>query len=106
MKAFSLNLSGRQGYFLSKTQVITSSGQYATATGVDTVRISGNVTNQTVTTFRLINPAGGGGAGGPVTVETDSIQPAGAMPEITAPSVIQGNPPAIVHPVTYTNQDR
>jgi hypothetical protein len=40
------------------SQSVTSNGQYAVVTSVDTVRIPGNVTNQTVATFRYIDPKG------------------------------------------------
>jgi hypothetical protein len=40
------------------SQSITSNGQMAVVTSVDTVRISGDVTNQAVTKFRYIDPSG------------------------------------------------
>ncbi|MDR0700467.1 MAG: hypothetical protein LBG28_14810 [Tannerella sp.] len=66
-------------------QYITSNGQYAVATSVDTVRISGVVDNMAVTTYRYINPTEVNIIRGLVTVE--SVQPANATLEITAPVV-------------------
>jgi hypothetical protein len=65
-------------------QYITSNGQYAIATGVDTVWTAGDVTDQAITTFRLMNPTEVM-MSGHVIVEAGSIQPAGATLEITAP---------------------
>jgi hypothetical protein len=77
-------------------QYITSNGQYAVVTSVDTVRISGDVTNQTVATFRFINPSGqminyidsdtGGTQGlNEISVEVTTVKPNGATLSITSP---------------------
>ncbi|MDR2384668.1 MAG: hypothetical protein LBD80_03245 [Tannerella sp.] len=82
-------------------QYITSNGQYAIATSVDTVWISGDVTDQAVTTFRYINPTEVA-IGGQVTVEDGTVQPANATLEITAPVTVYTDRSVVF--ISATNQ--
>jgi hypothetical protein len=73
-------------------QYISSNGQYAIATSVDMIRISGDVDSMAVTTFRYINPTKVTIAPGRVIVDTLSIQPTGATLQITSPVVNEQTP--------------
>jgi hypothetical protein len=79
-------------------QYITSNGQYAIATSVDTIRISGKVEDQATTTFRMINPTEVG-ISGDVTV--DSVYPPNATLYITWLNGI-GSQGALIHPIAPT----
>jgi hypothetical protein len=73
------------------SQFITSNGQYAIVTSVDTIKITGNVSNETVATFRYINPTGIAltSIDNSITVDSGSIRPVGATLSITStPSTI------------------
>jgi hypothetical protein len=81
-------------------QYITSNGQYAVATSVDTVRISGKVEDQAVTTYRIINPTEVGRIG---SVTVDSVYPPGAKLEITWPNRVNPQTGQIEsHPIAET----
>ncbi|MDR2384887.1 MAG: hypothetical protein LBD80_04380 [Tannerella sp.] len=75
-------------YVNDNSRSITSNGQYAVVTNVDTVWLTGDVTDQTVATYRYINPTGT-----PLTILTDTIyvrpsylnKPSGATLTITSP---------------------
>jgi hypothetical protein len=69
------------------SQAITSNGQYAIVTSVDTVRITGDLSTPTVVaTFRYIDSTGIlDVTENSVSVEAGSIQPSGATLSVTAP---------------------
>ncbi|MDR1224857.1 MAG: hypothetical protein LBL07_18565 [Tannerella sp.] len=68
------------------SQSITSNGQYAVVTSVDTVKLTTDVTDQTVATFRSIDPTGGGLNIDDNSISVEDIQPGGAALTITSPS--------------------
>jgi hypothetical protein len=75
------------------SQSVTSNGQYAIVTSVDTVKITGDMTTATtVATFKYINPTGISLSGieNSVGVESASIRPtgSGATLNITSPLMI------------------
>jgi hypothetical protein len=77
-------------YINDGSQSITSNGQMAVVTSVDTVWISGDVTEQVVTKFKFIDPPGvtinpDVRSTDTVFVESGSIQPNGAKLIITSP---------------------
>jgi hypothetical protein len=80
------------------SQSVTSNGQYAVVTNVDTVRIAGDITSpQTVATFRYINPTEVELSTTIVTdtiyVEPGSVKPSGATLAITEPlPALNGKP--------------
>jgi hypothetical protein len=84
-------------------QYITANGQYAIATSVDTVWISGDVEDKAVTTYRVIiakemTGASWMGVGGGVKVE--SVYPSNAKLEITAPISVNPQTNEITHPMS------
>lgn len=80
------------------SQSITSNGQYAIVTSVDTVKLTGDVTNQTVATFRYIDPKGTMNVtDNIISVDAGSIVPGGATLSITAPTG--------TNPIKSTNEE-
>jgi hypothetical protein len=73
------------------SQSVTSNGQYAIVTSVDTVKIPGDLATPTrVATFRYMNPTGITLASieNAITVEAGSVQPIGATLHIASPLTI------------------
>ena len=80
------------------SQSITSNGQYAIVTNVDTVKLTGDITNQTIATYRYIDPTGVlSVTENSVLVESGSVQPGGATLTITDPIT--------TNPITSTNKE-
>ncbi|HCC50782.1 MAG TPA: hypothetical protein DEQ30_00965, partial [Porphyromonadaceae bacterium] len=75
-----------------------SNGQYAIVTNVDTVKLTGDITNQTIATYRYIDPTGVlSVTENSVLVESGSVQPGGATLTITDPIT--------TNPITSTNKE-
>jgi hypothetical protein len=80
------------------SQSITSNGQYAVVTSTDTVKITGDITNQTVATFRYVDPTGIlNVTDNSISVDLSSILPSGATLSIAAPTG--------TNPITNTNKE-
>jgi hypothetical protein len=100
-------------YVDDDSQSVTSNGQYAVVTNVDTVKIPGDVTvPQKVATYRYINPAGlyinPDGAKmytDTIIVEPGSIQPPGATLTVSAPGMNAAHDPIGNPIITTTNRD-
>jgi hypothetical protein len=93
------------------SQSITSNGQYAVVTSVDTAWISGDVTDQAVAKFRYIYPPemtaapidfAGMRKADTIVIESGSIRPGSATLAITSPSGTNWETNPIIKP---TNQD-
>lgn len=75
------------------SQSITSNGQYAIATNVDTAKIAtGGISNTIIATARVVDPTGTVTLpGGTISIETASTSPVGAIFTINLPTTLSAN---------------